>query len=324
MKKVRFVWFSFAAMLSGVGASAAHAQEYPNKPITIIVTYPAGGGADLMARLLAPKMSATLKQPVIVENRPGASGQIAAGLVAKATPDGYTLMLDASSYAVNPSLFAKLPYDTDKAFAPIGVTALFPNVLVATAGYPAKSVADVIAAAKKQPGSIGFASSGNGSAQHLAGALFELQAKVDMLHVPYKGGGPALIDVIGGQVPFFFANLASSLQHIKSGKLNALAVTSARRTSILADTPTIAETGVKGYEVYEWNVIVAPAGTPAPVLTKLAAALRAALDAPDVRERIAGLGGEVFTGGAPESVKFLRDQAAFWGKVVKDRGIKPE
>ena len=324
MKKVRFVWFSFAAMLFGVGASAAHAQEYPNKPITIIVTYPAGGGADLMARLLAPKMSATLKQPVIVENRPGASGQIAAGLVAKATPDGYTLMLDASSYAVNPSLFAKLPYDTDKAFAPIGVTALFPNVLVATAGYPAKSVADVIAAAKKQPGSIGYASSGNGSAQHLAGALFELQAKVDMLHVPYKGGGPALIDVIGGQVPFFFANLASSLQHIKSGKLNALAVTSARRTSILADTPTIAETGVKGYEVYEWNVIVAPAGTPAPVLTKLAAALRAALDAPDVRERIAGLGGEVFTGGAPESVKFLRDQAAFWGKVVKDRGIKPE
>ena len=145
-----------------------------------------------------------------------------------------------------------------------------------------------------------------------------------MLHVPYKGGGPALIDVIGGQVPFFFANLASSLQHIKSGKLNALAVTSARRTSILADTPTNAETGVKGYEVYEWNVIVAPAGTPAPVLTKLAAALRAALDAPDVRERIAGLGGEVFTGGAPESVKFLRDQAAFWSKVVKDRGIKPE
>lgn len=324
MKKYLVVWCSVATMLFGMGASMAHAQDYPNKPITIIVTYPAGGGADLMARLLAPKMSATLKQPVIVENRPGASGQIAAGLVAKAAPDGYTLMLDASSYAVNPSLFAKLPYDTDKAFAPIGVTALFPNVLVATAGYPVKSVADVIAAAKKQPGAVGYASSGNGSAQHLAGALFELQAKVDMLHVPYKGGGPALIDVIGGQVPFFFANLASSLQHIKSGKLNALAVTSARRTPILPDTPTIAEAGVTGYEVYEWNVIVAPAGTPTPVLAKLAAALRAALDAPDVRERIAGLGGDVFTGGTPESAKFLRDQTAFWSKVVKDRGIKPE
>ncbi|MBL0125338.1 MAG: tripartite tricarboxylate transporter substrate binding protein [Betaproteobacteria bacterium] len=310
--------------LSFFVAGTAIAQEFPSKPITIVVTYPAGGGADLMARMVAPKMSATLKQPVIVENRPGASGQIAASMVAKAAPDGYTLMLDASSYAVNPSLFAKLPYDTDKAFTPIGVTALFPNVLVSTAGYPVKSVADVIALAKKQPGAIGYASSGNGSAQHLAGALFELQAKVDMLHVPYKGGGPALIDVIGGQVPFFFANVASSLQHIKGGKLQALAVTSSKRSAILPDVPTIAEAGVPGYQVYEWNVIVAPAGTPAPVLTKLAAALRVALDAPDVRERIAGLGGEVFSGGTPESVKFLHEQTAIWSKVVKDRGIKPE
>ncbi len=305
-------------------AGAAIAQDYPARPITMVVTYPAGGGADLMARLVAPKMAATLKQPVVVENRPGASGQIAAAAVAKAAPDGYTIMLDASSYAVNPSLFTKLPYDTDKAFVPIGVMALFPNVLVSNAAYPAKSVADVIAAAKKQPGAIGYASSGNGSAQHLAGALFELQAKVDMLHVPYKGGGPALIDVIGGQVPFFFANLASSLPHIKGGKLKALAVTSNARTSILPDVPTIAEAGVAGYQVYEWNVVVAPAGTPAPVLTKLAAALRLALDAPDVRERIASLGGEVFSGGTPESAKFLHEQTAFWGKVVKDRGIKPE
>ena len=310
-------------LLLGLSGTAI-AQDYPTKPITIIVSYPAGGGADLMARLLAPKLSATLKQPVIVENRPGASGQIAAGAVAKAASDGYTLMLDASSYAVNPSLFAKLPYDTEKAFAPIGVTALFPNVLVANTGYPAKNVADVIAAAKKAPGGVGYASSGNGSAQHLAGALFELQAKVEMLHVPYKGGGPALIDVIGGQVPFFFANLASSLPHIKGGKLNALAVTSSKRASILPDVPTIAEAGVPGYQVYEWNVLVAPAGTPAPVMSKLAAALRAALDAPDVRERIASLGGEIFVGGTPESTKFLREQMTFWGKVVKERGIKPE
>ena len=326
----QFLRSRFAALvatsmsLSLALAGVAIAQDYPTKPITVIVTYPAGGGADLMARLLAPKMSASLKQPVIVENRPGASGQIAAGAVAKATPDGYTLMLDASSYAVNPSLFAKLPYDTDKAFAPIGVTALFPNVLVATAANPAKNVVDVIAVAKKMPGGVGYASSGNGSAQHLAGALFELQAKVDMLHVPYKGGGPALTDVIGGQVPFFFANLASSLPHIKGGKLNALAVTSSARASILPDVPTIAEAGVPGYQVYEWNVLVAPAGTPAPVMSKLAAALRAALDAPDVRERIASLGGEIFVGGTPESTKFLREQMTFWGRVVKDRGIKPE
>ena len=316
--------FANALLLSLAQFNNAIAQDYPTKPITVIVTYPAGGGADLMARLLAPKMSASLKQPVIVENRPGASGQIAAGAVAKATPDGYTLMLDASSFAVNPSLFAKLPYDTDKAFAHIGVTALFPNVLVATAANPAKNVADVIAAAKKMPGGVGYASSGNGSAQHLAGALFELQAKVDMLHVPYKGGGPALTDVIGGQVPFFFANLASSLPHIKGGKLTALAVTSSARASILPDVPTIAEAGVPGYQVYEWNVLVAPAGTPTAVMGKLAAALRAALDAPDVRERIAALGGEIFVGGTPESTKFLREQLSFWGKVVKDRGIKPE
>lgn len=304
--------------------STVHAQEFPSRPVTLIVSYPAGGGADLMARLIAPKLSAALKQPVIVENRPGASGQIAASAVAKAAADGHTLMFDASSYAVNPGLFAKLPYDTEKAFVTIGVTALFPNVLVSTAGHSAKSVADVVTAAKKQPGVLGYASSGNGSAQHLAGALFELQAKVDMLHVPYKGGGPAMIDVIGGQVPFFFANLASSLQHIKSGKLAALAVTSAKRASNLPDVPTIAEAGVEGYQVYEWNVLVAPASTPAPVVAQLAAALRSALDAPDVRERIAGLGGEVFAGSAAESAKFVREQMAVWGKVVKERGIKAD
>ena len=300
------------------------ADEYPSKPITIVVSYPAGGGADLMARLIAPKMAAALKTSVVVENRPGASGQIAAGYVAKANPDGYTLMLDASSFAVNPSLFVKLPYDSDKAFAMIGVTALFPNVLVANPQFPAKNVQDLIGAAKAKPGAVGYASSGNGSAQHLAGALFELQAKVDMLHVPYKGGGPALIDVIGGQVPFFFANLASSLQHIKGGKLNALAVTSAKRSAILPNVPTIAESGVPGYEVYEWNVLFAPAGTPDKVMNALAAALKVTLDAPDVKERVAGLGGELFTGGPVASVKFVRDQTAFWGKVVKDRGIKPE
>ncbi|MEO8101520.1 MAG: tripartite tricarboxylate transporter substrate binding protein [Betaproteobacteria bacterium] len=321
--KIRFRnLFSVLAFLCLGGVATA--EEFPAKPITIVVTYPAGGGADLMARLIAPKMSATLKQPVIVENRPGASGQIAAGYVAKSNPDGYTLLLDASSYAVNPSLFAKLPYDTGKAFSIIGVTALFPNVLVATANYPVKNVADVIAAAKKQPGEIGYASSGNGSAQHLAGALFELQAKVDMLHVPYKGGGPAMIDVMGGQVPFFFANVASSLQHIKGGKLHALAVTSAKRSAILPDIPTIAEAGVPGYQVYEWNVLLAPAGTPDKTLNALSAALRAALATPDVKERVAALGGELFTGGPAESAAFVREQMTFWGKVVKDRGIKPE
>ncbi len=312
------------SMLVIVFTTSTHAQEYPIRPITMIVTYPSGGGADLMARLIAPKMAASLGQPVIVENRPGASGQIAANAVAKANPDGYTLMLDASSFAVNPSLFPKLPYDSEKAFAPIGVTALFPNVLVAFPGFPAKSVADVVAAARAKPGDLAFASSGNGSAQHLSGALFELQAKVEMLHVPYKGGGPALSDVLAGQVPLFFANVASSLAHIKSEKLRPLAVTSSKRISILPNVPTIAEAGVPGYQVYEWNAVFAPAGTPEKIISKLAAALRGALDHPEIRERAAALGGEIFVGGVAESNKFLKEQTATWGRVVKDRGIRLE
>ena len=245
--------------------SAAHAQPaaWPSKPISIVVTYPPGGGADTMARLLAPKLGEALGgASVIVENKPGASGQIGAAAVAKSAADGYTLMFDASSFAVNPALYPKLPYDTDKAFKAIGVTALFPNVVLVNAQFPAKSVKELITAASASKDAVSFASSGNGSAQHLAGALFESAAKVQMAHIPYKGGGPALNDVVGGQVPVFFGNLASTLGHIQSGKLRALAVTGGKRSAILPDVPTLAETGVAGAEVYEWNVLVAPAGTP--------------------------------------------------------------
>src|SRR4051812_2739207 len=195
------------ALLASIALAApglAAAQAFPSKPIRIVVTYPAGGGADLMARLVAPKMSEVLGQPVVVENKPGASGQIAAGEVARAAPDGHTLMLDAMSYAVNPSLYPKLPYDPAKAFTPVSVLVLFPNVMVVTPSFAAKDVKDVVAVAKAKPGSIAFASSGNGSAQHLSGELFRQKAGVDVTHVPYKGGGPALNDVIGGQVPLFF------------------------------------------------------------------------------------------------------------------------
>jgi len=190
------------SLVSSVGL-AQSSGNYPNKPITLVVTYPPGGGADAMARLLAPKMGEALGQSVIVENKPGASGQIAAAAVAKSAPDGYTMMLDASSFAVNPSLYSKLPYDSLKAFKPIGVVALFPNVVLVNSNFSAKNVSELIATAGKTKESVSYASSGNGSAQHLAGALFESAAKVDMVHVPYKGGGPALNDVIGGQVPLF-------------------------------------------------------------------------------------------------------------------------
>jgi tripartite-type tricarboxylate transporter receptor subunit TctC len=277
-----------------------------------------------MARLIAPKMAEALGQPVVVENKPGASGQIGAAEVARAAPDGYTLMLDASSYAVNPSLYAKLPYDPAKAFTPIAVLALYPNMLVVTPTFAPKNVQELIALAKSKPGTVAFASSGNGSAQHLAGELFRMRTGVDITHIPYKGGGPAMNDVIGGQVPMFFANMASGLGYVKGGRLRPLAITGARRSASLPDTPTMAEAGVPGYEVYEWNAIFAPAGTPAPVIAKLADAIARALAATDVKERVAALGGEIAGYGPKEADRFVREQTELWGKVVKLGNIKVE
>jgi len=304
----------------------AHAQTptWPSKPISLIVTYPPGGGADAMARLVAPKMADLLGQNVVVENRPGASGQIGASAVAKAAPDGHTLMLDASSFAVNPALFPKLPYDSLKAFKPVGVLALFPNVVLVNAQVPAKNIAELITLAKSRKDAVAYASSGNGSAQHLAGALFESAAKVDMVHIPYKGGGPALNDVIGGQVPLFFGNLASTLQHVQAGKLRALAVTSAKRANALPDVPTLAEAGLVGSEIYEWNAIFAPAGTPDAVVDKLSDALIKAMDHPEVKARLAQLGGDVQKGGPKAAQEFIQAQMALWARVVKAKGIALE
>ncbi|WP_374676643.1 tripartite tricarboxylate transporter substrate binding protein [Piscinibacter sp.] len=311
-----------AASAAGLALPARAAGDIAGgKPITLVVSYPAGGGADAMARLIAPKMAEALGQPVIVDNKPGASGTIAALQVARATPDGATLLLDASSFAVNPALFQKLPYDGTKAFVPIAVLAQFPNVLVCTPGFEAKTVADVLRLARAKPGSLAYASSGNGSAQHLAGALFEQLAKVELTHVPYRGGGPALNDVIGGQVPLFFANVASSLGQIQSGRLRPLAVTAATRCRALPEVPTMAQAGVPGYEVLEWNPILAPAGMAPAVRDKLAAAVARAMADAEVLGRIRALGGEVFTG---DPARFLAAQQALWARVVKERGITRE
>ena len=314
-------WVTLGVCAWAAVGAWSQSPTWPTKPISLIVTYPPGGGADAMARLVAPKMAEVLGQNVVVENRPGASGQIGASAVAKATPDGYTLMLDASSFAVNPALFPKLPYDSSKAFKPVGVLALFPNVVLVNAQVPAKNIAELIALAKSRKDAVAYASSGNGSAQHLAGALFESAAKVDMVHIPYKGGGPALNDVIGGQVPLFFGNLASTLQHVQAGKLRALAVTASKRAAALPDVPTLAEAGVPGSEIYEWNAIFAPAGTPDAVVEKLADALQKAMDTAEVKARIAQLGGEVQKGGPKAAQDFIQAQMAVWARVVKGKGI---
>ncbi len=289
------------------------------KPVTLVVSYPAGGGADLVARLIAPRFAEALGQSVIVENKPGASGTIAAGLVARATPDGSTLLLDASSFAVNPALFDKLPYDSATAFTPLGVVAQFPNVLVCTPSFEARSVADVLRIARAKPKELAYASSGNGSAQHLAGVLFEDLAKVELNHVPYKGGGPAMQDVMGGQVPLFFANVASALQNIQGGRLRALAITAATPCRALPGVPTMAQAGVKGHEVLEWNPVLAPAGLTPEVRSTLQTALNKALADPEVLGRVRALGGDSFAG---DAAAFLTAQRTLWARVVRERGIK--
>jgi len=277
-----------------------------------------------MARLLSPKLGEALGQPIVVENRAGASGTIAADLVAKSSPDGYTLMLDAANYAVNPSLYPKLPYDPAKAFAPVTLLALFPNVVVVTPAFPVSSIRQLIEKIRSEPGKIAFASSGNGSAQHLAAELFRQRAGLDMVHVPYKGGGPALIDVMAGQVPLYFGNMASALPHVKNGKLKALAITGAKRSPAAPDLPTVAESGMPGYQVYEWNAIFAPAGTPEAILRRLHAEIAKALAAPDLKERIAALGGEIVASSPGDTAAWLREQTASWAKVVREGNIKVE
>jgi tripartite-type tricarboxylate transporter receptor subunit TctC len=305
----------FVALLFLTGGVSA--QEWPNRPISLVVSYPPGGTADLMARTIAGPLGKALGTSVVVENKPGASGQIAAAYVAKANADGYTLMLDASSYSVNPSLFPKLPYDPNKDFKTLGVLAQYPNVLLVNPSFPVKSVKELVAIAKAKPNGISYASSGNGSAQHLAGALFEVKAGVEMQHIPYKGGGPALNDVIGGQVPVFFGSVASTKQYVETGKLNALAVTGKKRASSMPNVPTMAEAGVSGYEVYEWNGIFAPAATPAVILVKIADAITKVMQSSEVKDKVLSLGGEPFLGNADAADKFIKTQMAEWSKLIK-------
>ena len=321
----RCLFLTLAALACLSASTNAWSDDaWPNKPITLVVTYPPGGGADAMARLIAPKLSALLGQNVIVDNRSGAGGQIGASAVAKAAADGYTLLFDASSFAVNPSLYSKLPYDSSKAFKAIGVVALFPNVVLVNPQFPARNIAELVKLAASKKDALSFASSGNGSAQHLAGALFEYSAKVEMVHVPYKGGGPALNDVLSGQVPLFFGNIASTLTFIQSGKLRALALASSKRSAALPDVPTLEESGIRGAEINEWNAMFAPTGTPDAVIEKISDALQKAMDTPDVKARIAQLGGEIQKGGPRQATEFVQAQMLQWAKLIKAKNISIE
>ena len=308
-----------AALL--LGSLGAHAQAWPSKPVRLVVSYPPGGTVDAVARIIAPKLSAKLGQPVVIDNRGGAGGAIGGDLVAKSAPDGYTVLLDASNHAQNPAL-RKMPFDTLRELVPVSLLVRVPNVLVVNPSAPFKSVADLIAQAKAKPGAINYASSGNGSAQHLAGELFASMAGVQMTHVAYKGGGPALTDVMSGHVPVFFASLASSMPFIKDGKLRALAVTGKAHAPALPQLPTVAEAGLPGYEVYEWNAVFVPAGTPTPVAERLSKEFAATLKDPEVRGRLEALGAEVIGSTPAELDSFRRAEIAKWTRLAKDNKIQ--
>jgi len=310
--------FAFAAL----GPADAQAS-YPERPITMVVPFPAGGSTDLVARVVAEKMSQDLGQQVVVDNRGGAGGNVGAAAAAKADPDGYTILMGTvATHALNPALYKKMPYDPVKDFAPISLLVVVPNVLVVNPDFPAHSVAELIALLKAKPGEYSYASSGNGTPLHLSGELFKTMAGVDMVHVPYKGAGPALIDVMGGHVPIMFDNLPSSTEHIKAGKLRGLAVTTAGRAPSMPDLPTIAESGLPGYETYTWNALFAPAGTPPEVIAKLNEAALQALADPGVQAKLQGFGAQV-KGSTPDELgAHVQAELAKWAPVVKASGAQ--
>ncbi|KAB2895929.1 MAG: tripartite tricarboxylate transporter substrate binding protein [Burkholderiaceae bacterium] len=307
-----------ATVLAPTGAAA---QAFPSKPITIIVPFSAGGTTDILARVVGQALTTELGQSVIVDNRAGAGGNIGGQAAARAAADGYTLFMGTvGTHAINAALYKKMPFDPIKDFAPLTRVANVPNLLVANPAQPYKTVQELIAYAKANPGKINFGSSGSGSSIHLSGELFKSMAKVDMQHVPYKGSAPAVTDLLGNQIGIMFDNMPSAIQHVRSGKLRPLAVTTAKRSPELPDVPTIAEAGVPGYEATSWFGLFAPAGTPAPVVAQLNKAIVKVLNQPDVKKKIAEQGGEVVAETPEQFAAFIQKESVKWGKVVKESG----
>ncbi|CAN7370171.1 tripartite tricarboxylate transporter substrate binding protein [Pararhizobium sp. LjRoot255] len=300
----------------------AKAQEFPDRPVTLVVPFAAGGSTDVVARIIGQKMSDDLGQQVVVENVAGAGGNLGADRVARAEPDGYTILMGTvATHALNPLILKTKPYDPEKDFAPVSLLVLVPNVLVVNPELPAKNVAELLALLKAAPDQYSYASSGNGTPLHLSGELFKNMAGVSMQHVPYKGSGPALNDVIGNQVPIMFDNLPSSSGHIKSGTLRALAVTTKERASSFPDVPTIAET-IPGYETYTWNALFAPAGTPKEVIDRLNASARKALADPAVAEKMKGFSATIVASTPDELAAHVKAELAKWGPIVKNANVQ--
>jgi tripartite-type tricarboxylate transporter receptor subunit TctC len=308
--------------LSGVGF--AQAQEYPTRPVRVVVGYPGGGGADFFARAVTQKLSEALGQPFIVENRPGAGSNIGAEVVARSAPDGYTLLVMNIAFAANPSLYAKLPFDPLKDFTPISQVASLMNLLVVHPSVPVTSVKELIALAKSNPGKMNYASAGNGSSTHLAGELFKSMAGVQIVHIPFKGAPPAITAVLSGEVGMMFAAIPTALSQSKAGRLRALAVGAARRSSAAPGIPTIAEAGVPGFDVSSWVGMAAPAGTPRPIILKLNQEIVKVTRLPDVQEQLSREGAESISSTPEQFAALVRSEMAKWSKVVKQAGIRAD
>lgn len=313
------------ACASGIALDAtaqSGATSYPSRPIRFVVGYPPGGATDLIARALAVKLSEALAQQVLVDNRPGAGGIVGTEIVAKAAPDGHTIILVTTSHGVNPSLYSKLPYDSVKSFTPVTQVASLQLLLVVNPSMPVRSVKDLIALAKSKPGELNFGSSGSGQSLHLAGELFKTMAGIDIVHVPYKGSAPARTDLLAGQIHMMFESMIGVLPFVTSGRLRALAVSGAKRSPAAPDIPTMAEAGVPGYDASGWVGVLGPAGMPRPIVERLNGEIVAILNTPETRERLAKSGAEVVGSSPEEFARFIERQLTTWARVVKASGAK--
>ncbi|MPZ58995.1 MAG: tripartite tricarboxylate transporter substrate binding protein [Rhizobiales bacterium] len=321
MSDRRSLMLSAAGMLLALTTTVA-AQDYPTKPVRLIIPFPPGGSNDVVGRLIATQLSERLGKQVVVDNRGGAGGTIGTEIASGTTPDGYTLLVISIAHAVGPALYP-IKYDPIKSFTPVSILATGPNVLAVNPKVPVNSVKELVELAKKKPGELFYASAGVGSFQHLSGELFKLMAGVNVVHVPFKGGGPSMIDVIAGNSQYVLSSLIQTTPHIKSGKLKALGTSGTKRSPVLPDVPTIAEGGVHGYEATNWWGIVAPAGTPPAIVAKLHKELAAVQDSPEIQKQFATQGASTVKMSSEEFAKFIGQELAKWGRVVKDANIRP-